>query len=80
MRFIDEQPAGVEAWRFIDSIANLLPADPGTEIDVHRPGPDGKVIILYRERAPYAAAFLVRDPMNFTNLFCWRAMGGGGDG
>jgi len=44
----------------------------GLELD-HPIAPGANYAVLYRDRVPIAAYFIVRDPMNFAQLFRWRA-------
>lgn len=43
----------------------------GLDLD-HPVVPGANYAVIYRDRKPIAAYFVVRDPMNFAQLFRWR--------
>jgi hypothetical protein len=65
-RFQDELDAATRANAWIDEIAFTLAeaVKPNAEITQE----PAKAVVIWKDRAIYAAAFLVRDQMNFTQM------------
>ncbi len=67
--------AGQVGWDWLLAIARAEHNRSPKGLELDHPVDGAVRCVLYRDCRPIAAYFLVRDPMNFAQLFRWRAPG-----